>query len=93
MGLLLEGIPSEVFERNKQRIREPLDWVVRNGCDLASLREVEPDDSVSYVAARTNPFESTLSKLHISGLSMIDEIFGLSSDLDIEGDTYFKLTY
>jgi hypothetical protein len=93
MDLLLEGIPREDFERNRERIRELLDWVVSNECDLASLSDIEPDDSVSCIAARRSPFDSPVSKLHSSALSIIDEIFGPLADPDIEGDVSLKSTY
>jgi hypothetical protein len=93
MDLLLEGIPRKDFERNRERIKELLDWVVRNEYDLASFQDIEPDDSVSCVAARTNIFDSPVSKLHSSALSIIDEIFGPSSDPDSEVDVSFESTY
>jgi hypothetical protein len=93
MDLLLEGIPREDFERNRERIRELLDWVVGNECDLASLSDIEPNDSVSCIAASRSPFDSPVSKLHSSTLLIIDEIFGPSSDLDTEGDASLKSTY
>ncbi|KAE9373093.1 hypothetical protein N431DRAFT_438466 [Stipitochalara longipes BDJ] len=92
MDLLLEGIPREDFERNRERIRELLDWVVSNECDLANLSDVEPDDSVSCVAARTSPVDSPVSRLHSSTLLIIDEIFGPPSDPDIEVGASLKST-
>lgn len=94
MDLLLEGITREDFEKNKERIRELLNWVVSNECDLANLRDVEPGDSVSCAATtRTNPFETTVSKLHSSTLSMLDEIFGLPSAPDTGANIHLKSIY
>ncbi|KAH6676513.1 hypothetical protein B0J14DRAFT_585698 [Halenospora varia] len=86
MDLLLEGIPREDFERNRERIKELLNWIVSNECDLASLRDVEPDDSVSCVVTTTNPFSTPVFELHSSAASIIDENFGPPSNPDREMD-------
>jgi hypothetical protein len=47
MGLAVEGVSKQEFEKNKERIRELLEWVVDHGADLAALEEVGIGDSVS----------------------------------------------
>jgi hypothetical protein len=45
--LALEGVSKQEFEKNKDRIKELLNWVVEHGADLAALEEVGVGDSVS----------------------------------------------
>ncbi len=45
--LALEGVSKQEFEKNKDRIKELLSWVVEHGADLAALKEVDIGDSVS----------------------------------------------
>ncbi|KAE8445220.1 hypothetical protein EG329_013592 [Mollisiaceae sp. DMI_Dod_QoI] len=45
--LALEGVSKQEFEKNKDRIKELLNWVVEHGADLATLKEVGIGDSVS----------------------------------------------
>lgn len=45
--LALEGVSKQEFEKNKDRIKELLNWVVEHGADLAVLKEVGVGDSVS----------------------------------------------
>lgn len=47
MDLAVEGVSKQEFEKNKERIRELLEWVVDHGADLAALEEVGIGDSVS----------------------------------------------
>ncbi|PVH81003.1 hypothetical protein DL98DRAFT_177524 [Cadophora sp. DSE1049] len=47
LDFMLEGISREDFERNEERIKEILDWVINDGRDLESLAEVDVDDSIS----------------------------------------------
>ena len=51
MDLALEGVSKMEFEKNKDRIKELLDWVVNHGADLAGLSEVGMGDSVSQRAS------------------------------------------
>ncbi|TVY62924.1 High osmolarity signaling protein SHO1 [Lachnellula suecica] len=47
MDLALEGVSAQEFEKNRERIRELLAWVVDHGKDLEALEEVGVGDSVS----------------------------------------------
>jgi len=88
MDLLLEGIPREDYERNRDRIRELLKWIVTDENELANLRGVEPDDSISCFATEANPFEDQVFELQPSGLSVFDEIFHPLPSPAGESDAY-----
>lgn len=51
MDLSLEGVSKMEFEKNKDQIKELLEWVVNHGADLAGLGEVGMSDSVSQRAS------------------------------------------
>jgi hypothetical protein len=63
LDLLLGGISKEDLERNEDRIKELLDWVVNNERDLVALQDVEVGDSISQQGSSDDEFiapDSTL---------------------------------
>jgi hypothetical protein len=51
MDLALEGVSKQEFEKNKERIKELMAWVVEHGADLSALEEVGVGDSVSQTGS------------------------------------------
>jgi hypothetical protein len=66
---------------------------VSNEKELASLRDVEPDDSVSCVATKAGPFEDRVFELQPSILSVIDEIFHPPQTATIESNVYLDANH
>jgi hypothetical protein len=66
---------------------------VSNENELVDLRGVEPEDSVSCIAVKANPFETQVFELQPSALSIIDEIFRPPQTAPSEPIVYFDANH